>query len=814
VTEYYRVTKLTLCVGDTGHPEDTTEVASATLVKVALSTGCRSSKVCPECKAKVIHIPRHLRNCHGWTPDESRCAVKKFKLKSLPKQIPKQKDYHRRRPCPVDGCHAYVKRLSAHLRTHKIPPGSLMYRRLLRKARAESKHCSSVTTPQSSNDSALVSSAAEQLQHLSSSHLGIKSASAEMLLDSDSRSADSLSSAESVMSAAGQQNSRSSVSLVSPVVSAEVRSVEDAVSERQVTAECELMNDSAILQTEFHKFMMWMTSPDGGMKNSKSAKQHVTQTQAIQKITGKLSLSALWHYSVLDAFTAYAQQKKYLPATIKSYLNSLKHFYQFVTASSIVTGTQVHEVTKMLERVKHWIAAYRKQCSKHTQQKMNEDLDKLVHPEDVESFRNSEATLAVIKILGSLADDNEIVTSQTDYVLVRDFLLTEIALMNANRSGVLANMTLKQFKNARVVEDQYVVSVDDHKTATLYGPAKVVLSQSLHGWLVLFTDKMRIPLISCHSQGNCDAMFVTWNGESMSSGQITKCVQSSWKKAGLKDGISLNIVRKSAVSTVHQKRPEMSSQLADLMCHRLSTAQKSYRIVEREKTSVMASKGLREAMASSSTAVSNEPVVAKAVHPASTRDSQAMYSSATRLLWDAQKVSALNTHFQPEIAAKTVTVQSVREKLNGIEELAGLSYRQVYDKLRSVIDNKPPDHTCMRLPTEIDSAADRVQRMLLAHKSTVSVNTQANDDESEAADDSADESCIPPSSKAKDIFCKEDVVAVTKLCASIIARGPVSDTRISSVLSQSAVGAKLLKEYTLFQLRNRIKYERRKCSMH
>jgi len=62
----------------------------------------------------------------------------------------------------------------------------------------------------------------------------------------------------------------------------------------------------------------------------------MTQTRAILKITGEQSLSALWYNSVLDALTTYSEGMKYLPATIKSYLNCLKHFYQFVTATSIV----------------------------------------------------------------------------------------------------------------------------------------------------------------------------------------------------------------------------------------------------------------------------------------------------------------------------------------------------------------------------------------------------------------------------------------------------------------------------------------------
>jgi len=84
------------------------------------------------------------------------------------------------------------------------------------------------------------------------------------------------------------------------------------------------------------------------------------------------------------------------------------------------------------------------------------------------------------------------------------------------------------------------------------------------------------------------------------------------------------------------------------------------------------------------------------------------------------------------------------------------------------------------------------------------------------ADGDSRESCVPPSSNApsKDLFCKDDIVTLTKCCAAIIACGPISDSRISDVLDQTPSGSRLLKKYTPFQLKNRIKYERRKCIFH
>ena len=45
--------------------------------------GKRAKKPCPvpRCDAKVVHLPKHLRNVHKWTIESSRLALTRFKLR-------------------------------------------------------------------------------------------------------------------------------------------------------------------------------------------------------------------------------------------------------------------------------------------------------------------------------------------------------------------------------------------------------------------------------------------------------------------------------------------------------------------------------------------------------------------------------------------------------------------------------------------------------------------------------------------------------------------------------------------------------------
>lgn len=86
----------------------------------------RKKLVCPVsgCKKAVVHLPRHLRTIHKWSPGKSASALTIFDLRHKPeKKTEKTKParIHRRRVCPVQGCSAVVRRLHNHLQgKHKL----------------------------------------------------------------------------------------------------------------------------------------------------------------------------------------------------------------------------------------------------------------------------------------------------------------------------------------------------------------------------------------------------------------------------------------------------------------------------------------------------------------------------------------------------------------------------------------------------------------------------------------------------------------------------------------------------------------------
>jgi len=100
-------------------------------------------------------------------------------------------------------------------------------------------------------------------------------------------------------------------------------------------------------------------------------------------------------------------------------------------------------------------------------------------------------------------------------------------------------------------------------------------------------------------------------------------------------------------------------------------------VVERERTSVAASKGLTEAFASKTDS-------ALPSHHSQSIHSVQSSSIATsgRFVWNDAKLLELRSHFASELHSGKITMKDVSEKLEVKKALQEIGLRRVYDKLR------------------------------------------------------------------------------------------------------------------------------------
>lgn len=527
----------------------------------------RIKKECPVpyCHKIVVHLPRHLRKVHDWPKHQARAAVLRFNLRKKYSfstaesaaagnrkgktnadehgQKRCNKDYHKKRCCPMVGCSAVVKRLPSHLQTvHGFSPKSSKYKALLSKALPQPKRPYSV-------------------QMIEKRAAAIKKIELEPPMP-DIPVVDTVGNDEDEEMDLEDFEQTETSSTCDDVILIE----DDVDSSESPDPEVLVM------------LANWLQSPDGGKKDEKTAKQHVSQIKNILSlIDAERRVMSLFDCSLLnEKFVKYAEQK-YVPQTIKSYFMSLRHFYSYVLAEKPVIDATTELVTQMMEKVKRWSSSYKRSSQKRKWEKMEEDRVELVTPEKIQQFERSQAARDAVILLGKMSGAHSIEITQSQYTLLRDFLLVQISIDNANRAGVLSNMTVEEFERGYKEDDRFIMNVMKHKTFHVHGPAQVILTGNLQNWISIFIKQVRskLPYITAEKE---QPLFPSWNGKKLESGQISKAIQSVWKKAGIAGPIHSTLFRKGAVTVCHSSQKEMTSDLADLMAHKEDTA-KRYRVL-------------------------------------------------------------------------------------------------------------------------------------------------------------------------------------------------------------------------------------------
>ena len=96
------------------------------------------------------------------------------------------------------------------------------------------------------------------------------------------------------------------------------------------------------------------------------------------------------------------------------------------------------------------------------------------------------------------------------------------------------------------------------------------------------------------SKINTNYVFISWNGNKMTSGDISGRLHSLWEKAGIFENravpkkLCTNIIRKSESTLVRQTDKQKSQVVADSMLHSLNTAEQHY---ARRNIEIAAAKG-------------------------------------------------------------------------------------------------------------------------------------------------------------------------------------------------------------------------------
>ena len=165
---------------------------------------------------------------------------------------------------------------------------------------------------------------------------------------------------------------------------------------------------------------------------------------------------------------------------------------------------------------------------------------------------------------------------------LRNYLIVEILLANAQRSGIIEGILIKEVvqANNNVNSDSlHYIYVENHKTGYIQA-AIIYLEAEIYNYLLTFTTIV-LALLPCighqRTDDNCH-VFQTWTSDSLHTSTINSCLRAGLKHFGINDpqGCPTNY-RKAASTLISMHNHSMQESLSQFMCHARSTTERHYR---------------------------------------------------------------------------------------------------------------------------------------------------------------------------------------------------------------------------------------------
>ena len=330
----------------------------------------------------------------------------------------------------------------------------------------------------------------------------------------------------------------------------------------------------------FRRFLM---DPLGFNSAERAANQHVRQVRSFWCQTGDRSMKAF----AVPSLKAYVTElvENVVPGTALSFISSIRRFLEFGQVEEVMANTEpLHQLLKRASRL------LKSKQKDRDNRRMAREQAELFTPEATRAFLHSSFVTKTFAEAGRLHQDGT--DPSTLYQDYRNCVMVELVLYNAARPSVLQNMTVDHVRANVSVErcdeegQQFrVMSVPDHKTSATHGPANVVVTvQQLQRIYELVTMSEEL----FGAQGG--PLFLATNGKpAKSTSQMNKWLGQAWAQSGCEKAyghFSVTKVRKSVTTAMRQHQPDIGERLAEQLCHSKETADRYYRLKDKQIDSV------------------------------------------------------------------------------------------------------------------------------------------------------------------------------------------------------------------------------------
>lgn len=352
------------------------------------------------------------------------------------------------------------------------------------------------------------------------------------------------------------------------------------------------------------KFGEHMASMDGGCK-AKPDMYVLGARQVLEAVGG--NLACLTKEAVMIKYVEPLKTKigsahaKLSIKTVRNKLKFLEYFCEFLMSDDCRNSVEKEwcgELARLVKALPGWRAALRGQCSMEEVRRRVLDGQEALTKVDIDNYRKSEYAAIAGKLMLSMLMNPNSVPSVSDFHRCRNHLLALFSVSNAHRTGVLCNFSVSDYeqglKAQKVPATDIAFTVVEHKTATSHGEAVLAVNPEeaklLAGYMI-----MRANLKTFGPAA--PFVFINTTGSKMSQSNIGSSLTNAFQNSGYQERVNCTKLRKTVVTEIHKNHPDKKGPVAAHMCHREATAEKYYKIYEKQKNTFDSVQLLRNAFA-------------------------------------------------------------------------------------------------------------------------------------------------------------------------------------------------------------------------
>ena len=331
--------------------------------------------------------------------------------------------------------------------------------------------------------------------------------------------------------------------------------------------------DKDKITNEFHSFML--TKGGGGRRNT-PVKGDMSSFRCLMK---EIGWNNLWDHNNLNSYITSATCS---PSTSYCRLRVFERFVHFLRSQypNLLPSVQcMTTIESMLKALKEALGKDRHHRGKFT---MTASRDRMPHSLMVlKEWRLRREAVEVKKFFLSAKGENTYL-DESLFLKLRNYLLVEILLNNAQRSGIIEGIRIREFLNAKgnANEDNlHYLYVERHKTDYIQ-PAIIYLDTEIFNYLLIFVTVIipELPKLEYPRSGEDCHVFQIWLSDKLHSSNLNHCLRAGLLLYDIHDpkGCPTHY-RKAASTLISMHKPELQETLSQFMCHSRATTEKHYR---------------------------------------------------------------------------------------------------------------------------------------------------------------------------------------------------------------------------------------------